>query len=113
MDVIDEQFGPYYQGWTFTRIYRLHGHTVRVRIKVDTSHAVQSHALVEVLTPGKTWTELADNPPALWHKQAPYHNDRSSEARAADETARATSFARALAAALALRAEAILDPTEV
>lgn len=92
--IVDDSFGAYDQGYRLARTYRLGGHTVRVRIRRD-FYEMQSHAVVEVLTPALTWTPLADEPAATWHAGTP------SAATSATPLA-------ALAARLRARAAAIL-----
>jgi hypothetical protein len=94
---IDETFHQRRLGcYGLTRVHHLDGQVLRVRV-CRGAYLFQSHAAVEVLTPHRTWTELATAPPTDWHPDRPLH--------AADGTAQA-----AVAGRLVERARRILDP---
>ncbi|MCZ7478870.1 hypothetical protein [Micromonospora sp. WMMC273] len=60
--------------YSYTRVCRMpEGFTVRVRIKRD-SYKTQSFAVVEVLTPGLTWTDLASEDASVWYDDSPRTN---------------------------------------
>ncbi|RLK24713.1 hypothetical protein DER29_2644 [Micromonospora sp. M71_S20] len=72
--VVDRSFGAHSAGYDLSEIRRTDdGHRLRVRIRRD-SYQRQSYALVEVLTPGLTWTNLADEPASAWHPATPYRS---------------------------------------
>ncbi|HEX8629367.1 MAG TPA: hypothetical protein VF755_14470 [Catenuloplanes sp.] len=61
--IIDETFYQEHRlgNYDLTRVHHIDGHVLRVRIRRD-SYGFQSYALVEVLTPARTWTVLAQTP---------------------------------------------------
>ncbi|MBX7269570.1 hypothetical protein KIF24_28550 [Micromonospora sp. Llam7] len=67
---VDRVFGERPQGYNLTEIRRVDGKLLRVRIYRD-FYPHQSHALVEVLTPAMTWTELTTEPASAWHSATP------------------------------------------
>ncbi|MEU5554270.1 hypothetical protein ABZ738_31315 [Micromonospora sp. NPDC047793] len=67
---VDRVFGERRQGYDLTEIRRVDGKVLRVRIYRD-FYPHQSHALVEVLTPAMTWTELTTEPASAWHSATP------------------------------------------
>jgi hypothetical protein len=65
--ILDDSYSPPRRGCTsLTRTYQLGRHVIRVQVHRD-SHDFQSYATADVLTPGLTWTRLAEQPPAYWH----------------------------------------------
>jgi hypothetical protein len=70
--IIDETFHQEYQlgNYDLTRVHHTDGHVLRVRIHRD-FYGFQSYALVEVFTPGLTWTVLAKTPWTDWHEASP------------------------------------------
>ncbi len=101
-DAIDVTFGGTGQGYAFTRIHRIAGHTVRIRVRRDT-YVDQSVAVAEVLTPGMTWTDLVAEPPNNWHVKGPYWKAGIARGEQA-----ALEFATALADTLVHRVAAVL-----
>jgi hypothetical protein len=83
--IVDEAFNPHrgHGCCQLTRIHRLDGHTLRVRVYRD-SYAFQSTATVEVLTPALTWTVLADQPPEDWWRDTNHTASRASLSAVAD-----------------------------
>lgn len=70
--LVDRSFGERSGGYNLIEIRRTgSGHRLRVRIRRD-PYERQSYALIEVLTPALTWTELADEPASAWHPATPY-----------------------------------------
>jgi hypothetical protein len=60
--IVDETFHQHRQGcYELTRVHHEDGHVLRVRVHRD-SYLFQSSAVVEVLTPERTWTVLATAP---------------------------------------------------
>jgi hypothetical protein len=84
--LVDQMFHQRRQGcYELTRIHHADGHVLRVRVYRD-SYVLQSSAVVEVLTPQRTWTTLATAP---WtqqlHESTPlYAADPTSLASIAD-----------------------------
>ncbi|MEV6523153.1 hypothetical protein AB0M43_14480 [Longispora sp. NPDC051575] len=72
MTLLDRQFETTTQGYKLTRVDKLAEHTVRTRVYRD-FYPAQSHAIVEVLTPELTWTDLASSEPSRWHDSLPSH----------------------------------------
>lgn len=103
-DAVDVSFGPTSQGYRFTRVHRIAGHTVRIRIHRD-SYVGQSHAVAAVLTPDMTWTDLVDEPPHAWHTGSPLWRAGMADER--HEQA-ALEFVTALADSLVHRVAAVL-----
>jgi hypothetical protein len=68
--IADESFGTTDQAYHLTRVHHVGEHTLRVRIHRD-AYDFQSHAIAEVLTPAMTWTQLAAEPPSVWHEATP------------------------------------------
>ncbi|MEU9505338.1 hypothetical protein AB0D32_03515 [Micromonospora sp. NPDC048170] len=69
--LVDRSFAAHNAGYDLSEIRRTDdGHRLRARIHRD-SYQRQSYALVEVLTPGLTWTNLADEPASTWHPATP------------------------------------------
>jgi hypothetical protein len=68
--LVDSCFDTYHNGYTLTEVHHRAGRVLRVRIRRD-QLASKSFALVEVLTPCWTWTELAGEPPSRWHVDTP------------------------------------------
>jgi hypothetical protein len=91
---VDRVFGERRQGYDLTEIRHVYSKVLRVRIYRD-FYQHQSRALVEVLTPAMTWTELTHEPASAWHAATPSRS--TSPAPLAD-----------LAERLFQRAEAIL-----
>ena len=54
---------------SLTEVYRLGSETVRVRVRSD-FYVPQSYAVAEVLTPARTWTQLATRSPETWHAKS-------------------------------------------
>ncbi len=72
--VVDRSFRQHSGGYDLSEIRRTgSGHRLRVRIRRD-AYQRQSYALVEVLTPGLTWTNLAAEPASAWHPATPYRS---------------------------------------
>lgn len=67
LELLDESSGATAQGWSLTRIYRVGGDTVRIRVVRD-HYEHQSLALAEVLSTDRTWTHLLSAPPSRWHQ---------------------------------------------
>jgi hypothetical protein len=83
------------QGYCLTRVYKICGDVVRVRIERD-AYLRQSFAVAEVLAADRTWTALVTNPASNWHGSTPSH---------ASEVPEVLGF---LADGLAIRATTIL-----
>ncbi|WP_018352021.1 hypothetical protein [Longispora albida] len=96
--LIDRHFGTTEQGYRLTRVDRIGGHTIRVRVHRD-NRASQSHAIAEVLTPQLTWTDLCSDLPSGWFDASPHY------------TAPADTALDTIAAGLLRRAAAILGVT--
>lgn len=64
--LVDEVAAAVPHGHQLTRVHRLGGHTVRVRVHRD-HYSRNSSATAAVLTPDLTWTELCTDPPSRWH----------------------------------------------
>lgn len=77
--IVDESFDPKHgRGcYSLTQAHHLDGRTLRVRVHRDTYQA-QSHAVVEVLTPQMTWTELAEGVSADWWPRTGATPDRAA-----------------------------------
>jgi hypothetical protein len=71
--IIDETFHQSRQGcYQLTRVHHVDGHVLRIRVSRD-SYDFQSSAVVEVLTPQRTWTVLATTPSTEWHESTPLY----------------------------------------
>jgi len=73
--IVDETFALTGQGYRLTRVHHLGEHTLRVRVNRD-GYEEQSHAVVEVLTPALTWTQLAAEPTPTWYQATPGRHAR-------------------------------------
>lgn len=99
MIIVDERLTSGPGGYTLTQVRHTAGHTLRVRIRRD-HYSDRSYALVEVLTPGLTWTVLAGESATAWHALLP----------AAAAAALTTGHLQVLANQLIHRAVTILTP---
>lgn len=68
--LVDSCFDTYHNGYALTQVHHRNGRVFRVRARRDQLES-NSFALVEVLTPLWTWTELASEPPSRWHADTP------------------------------------------
>ncbi|WP_412538691.1 hypothetical protein R8Z50_22900 [Longispora sp. K20-0274] len=73
MTLLDREFATTSQGYKLTRVDKLDEHTVRIRVYRD-FYRIQSYAVAEVLTPAKTWTNVASSEPSHWHDTVPSHH---------------------------------------
>lgn len=69
--LVDQSVSPYNGNhYSLTRVHHVDGHILRVHVHRDAA-LQQSSAVVEVFTPAKTWTILANTAPANWHHTTP------------------------------------------
>jgi hypothetical protein len=53
-----------------TRVYKIGGDVVRIRVRLDVSDVAKSYAVAEVLTADRKWTDLAEDPADNWFCEA-------------------------------------------
>lgn len=69
--LLDETQATNDQDYALVQVYRTAaGEKLRVTV-VRAFYTRQSYAKVEVLTPARTWTELATEPPSNWYAGTP------------------------------------------
>jgi hypothetical protein len=58
------------QRYDVTRVYKIGGDVVRVRVRLDGSDVAKSYAVAEVLASDRQWTDLAEDPADNWFCEA-------------------------------------------
>jgi hypothetical protein len=77
--LLDSTFDAAGEGtYSLTQVHRTPGgHTVRVRVHRD-YYSQQSHAVAEVFSTERTWTQLATTPAGQWHPGTPLRDPAAS-----------------------------------